>query len=54
MSLTDVVVQDLLFLWVLLEIFFEGTIADELLLEFENFLLLHSPVGQMVEHALDS
>ena len=49
MSLAYVIGQDLLLLRVLLEVLFEGAIADKLFLEFEHFLLLHSFTGQMVK-----
>lgn len=47
---SDIVLKDFFFIRVLFEVFFEGSIADELLLEFENFLLLDSFVGQVVDY----
>ena len=52
--LSDVVSEDFLLLRVLLEILFEGTIAHELFLELEDFLLHDSLVREVIEYTLDS
>ena len=53
-SLLDVVCEDFLFLWVLLEILFEGAIAHELFLEFKHLLLGHRFVSEIVDNIFDS
>ena len=53
-GLADVVLENLFFFGVLLEVLFERAIAHQLFFEFEDFLLLNRLVGEMVEDGLDA
>ena len=54
MRFLDVVDDNVFLLWVLLEVSFETCVADDLLLELEDLLLLDSLRSEMVDHGLDS
>ncbi len=53
-SLSDIVCQDVLFIWVLLEVLLESPVADKLLLELKYFLLGYRFVAQVADDALDT
>ena len=51
--LPDIVRQNLLLLWILLEVLFESSVTNQLLLELEYLLLAHSLVAQCSNDILD-
>ena len=54
MRFLDVVDDDVFLLWVHLEVGFETCVADNLLLELKDLLLLDGLWSEMVDHGLDS